>query len=139
LGRITDPARTFDSATTYLFVTPRDSLAASAAFWDWAAGPPDICVTSPSREAHGAAGFASAGHFVSTIEEPLLASRYPGESADDFADRFAQALRSILALDTRAALVVCDELPPGWTTPFSVDAVSLARRAESIERRLPLP
>jgi hypothetical protein len=45
----------------------------------------------------------------------------------------------VLAFDTRAALVVCDDVPAHWGTPLFVDDESLLRSIELTERELPLP
>jgi hypothetical protein len=129
--------RPFDGPRSYLFVSARDPLAAAAAVWGWADGPPDLCVTSPSPDAHETAAFACAGHSVRILDEPMLARRAAGESVGDFDSRYAEALRIVLAFDTRAALVVCDLVPARWATPFFVDGESLRRRAELIEREAP--
>jgi hypothetical protein len=136
---MSDPAGKFDAPRNYLFVSSREPLAAAEALSNWADGPPDLCITSPSREAHDTAAFACAGHFVRTIEEPMLARRGSHESVDNFADRFAEALLIVLTYDARAALVVCDELPAKWATPLFADDESLQRRADRLERELPLP
>ena len=105
----------------------------------WAEGPPDMCIASPWPEARDTAAFASAGHFVTVFDEPLLARRRPGESWDNFRDRFAEALRIVATYDTRAALVVCDELPDDWATPFVLDGDGIAARAAVLENEVPLP
>lgn len=69
----------------------------------------------------------------------MLARRGPQESVDNFADRFAEALLIVLTYDARVALVVCDELPAKWVTPLFADDESLQRRADRLERELPLP
>jgi len=89
--------------------------------------------------ARHAAAVACRGHLVQMIDEPLLASRQSLESADDFATRYAEAMRIVLAFDTRAALVVCDDVPTHWATPLFVDDESLLRSIELTERELPLP
>jgi hypothetical protein len=58
---------------------------------------------------------------------------------DNFADRYVEALRIVLTYDARAALVVCDELPAKWGAPLFADDESLQRRADRLERELPLP
>jgi len=120
----------FDAPRNYLFVSAGEPVGAAEALWSWRAGPPELCVISPSREALDTARFASAGHFVSVMEEPLLVARVSRESANDFAARFAGAVRIVLAFDIRAALVVCDELPDGWETPLAADGRALRRRAD---------
>jgi hypothetical protein len=129
-------ARAFDARRICLFVSSREPLAAADALWRWAEMPPDLCVTSPSTEAHTTAAFAFAGHFVQILDEPLLARRAPGESAADFGYRYATALRALYALDMRAALVVCDDFPERWTAPFVVAGDELLAHSERIERRL---
>jgi len=136
---VTEPAGAFDAPRSYLLVSAGDPLAAAAAVSVWADGPPDLCVTSPSRRAHVAAAVASNGHLVQTIDEPMLAPRQALESADDFAARYAEAMRIVLAFDTRAALVVCDDVPAHWATPLFVDDETLLRSVELTERELPLP
>jgi hypothetical protein len=135
---IGDP-RGFDAPRSYLFVTAREPLAAAVAVWSWAEGPPDLRITSPSPAAQDTAAFAAAGHFVTIFDEQLLARRQPGESWDNFRDRFAEGLRIVATHDTRAALVVCDELPDGWTTPFVVDRDGIVARASALDNEVPLP
>jgi len=129
----------FDAPRSYLFVAAREPLAAAAAVWSWPEGPPDLCITSPSPEAQDTAAFASAGHFATILHEPALARRRPMESWDDFKARFAEALLIVSAYDTRAALVVCDQLPDDWPTPFILDGESILRRADLLEGEIPLP
>ena len=136
---VSRPANAFDAPRSYLLVTADDPSAAAAAVSVWADGSPDLCVTSPSPRAHEVAVVACAGRFVRMIDEPLLASRQSLESADDFAARYAEAMRVVLALDARAALVVCDEVPRRWRTPLFVDDEGLRQRVELTERELPLP
>ena len=123
----------------YLFVSAQRPDAAAAAVRDWAHGPPDLCVTSPSAEARDAALTACAGRFVPLTDQPLLEHRLPVESEEDFAARFAQAVSFVLELDTRAALVVCDELPTGWPAPLSADDKTLARRIRLVEDEVAHP
>ena len=131
--------RGFDAPRSYLFVWAREPLAAAVALWSWAEGPPDICITSPSPEAQDTAVFAAAGHFVTIFDEPLLERRQLGESWDNFRDRFAEGLRIVATYDTHAALVVCDELPDGWATPFVLDGDGILARAAALENEVPLP
>ena len=105
----------------------------------WAEGPPDICITSPSSEAQDTAAFAVAGQFVTIFDGPLLARRRPRESWDTFRERFAEALRIVATNDASAALVVCDELPDGWATPFVLDGEGIVGRAAVLEHELSLP
>ena len=129
----------FDSPRSYLVITAREPLAAAVAVRSWPEGPPDLCVTSPSPEAQDTAAFASGNHPVTTFDEPLLARRHPGESWDDFRSRFAEGLRVVSTYDTRAALVVCDEVPDHWTTPLLLDGDSILELAGSLEGEVPLP
>jgi hypothetical protein len=137
---VTVPPVMFDGPRSWLFVSSQEPDAAAEAVVAWADGPPDLCVTSPSSEARDAAAVAVAGasQYVHTITEPLLAGRGPGESGADVAARYAEALRVLYALNTRAALVVLDD-PLAEGKPFVLDADALLERAESIERRLPSP
>jgi hypothetical protein len=129
----------FDAPRNYLVVTAGDRLEAAEAVRSWPKGPPDLCVTSPSDQARGTSAFIIAGHAVTTMHEPLLAHRRPTESVDDFRDRFATALRIVSVYNTRAALVVCDELPDRWPTPLVLDGESILRRAALLESEVPLP
>src|SRR5215831_10261694 len=131
--------RAFDQPRSYLFVSAREPLAAAAAVWSWPQGPPDLCITSSSPEARDTAAFASAGHFATIFDEPALARRRPMESWDDFKARFAEALVIVSAYDTSAALVVCDQLPDDWPTPFTLDDESIIRAANLLESQVPLP
>jgi hypothetical protein len=132
------PPSIFDGPRSYLFVSAQEPLAAAEAVSAWADGPPDLCVTSPSSEAHETAAFAHAGHHVRTIAEPLLSGRRPGESGADAAARYATALRILYALDTRAALVVLDD-SFAEAKPFVLDANAVLERADWIDQTLPLP
>ena len=129
----------FDAPRSYLIVTSREPLAATVAVRSWHDGPPDLCVTSPSPEARDTAAFVSKGHPVATFDEPLLARRRPGEDWDDFRLRFAEGLRIVSTYDTRAALIVCDEVPDRWTTPLRLDGDSIIELAVSLESEVPLP
>jgi hypothetical protein len=129
----------FDAPRRYLFVSARDPLAAAAAVWSWPEGPPDLCVTSPSPEAQDTAAFASAGNLTTVMDEPMLARRQGTESCDDFKARFAEGLLIVSAYDTHAALVVCDQFPDEWPTPFVLDGESIFRRADLLRSEVPLP
>ena len=131
--------RRLDGPRSYLVVSAREPFTAAAAASAWPDGPPDLCITSPSREAHDTGAFVAARHFMTMMDEPLLARRRPTESRNDFRDRFAMALRIVAVYDTRAALVVCDELPDQWPTPFVLDGESILRRASLLEDEVPLP
>jgi hypothetical protein len=135
---VTAPPVMFDGPRSWLFVSSREPVAAAKAVAEWADGPPDMCVRSPSSRARETAAFASAGQYVDTIAEPLLVGRGPAESGADVAARYAEALRILYALNTRAALVVLDD-PLAEGKPFVLDADALLERAEAIERRLPSP
>jgi hypothetical protein len=125
--------------SSYLFASAAEPLDTAAAVRGWEDGPPDLCVISPSYAAEETAIFVSANHFVQIVEEPLLAGRGSTESADDFVARFAEALRTVLAYDGRAVLVVCDELPDEWAVPFVGSSHDVEARADLLERALPLP
>jgi hypothetical protein len=131
--------RPFDGPRSYLVVSAREPLAAAAAAAAWPDGPPDLCITSPSDDARDTAAFVAAGRYVTTMNEPLLARRRPTESPDDFRDRFAMGLRIVSVYDTRASLVVCDELPDRQPTPFVLDGKSILRCATLLESEAPLP
>jgi hypothetical protein len=129
----------FDSKRSYLVVTSREPLAAAVAVRAWADGPPDLCVISPSPEANDTAAYASDGHPVTTFDEPLLERRRRTEDWNDFRTRFAEGLRILSAYDTRAALVVCDEVPDRWETPLVLDGDSILELASSLEGEVPPP
>jgi hypothetical protein len=61
---IREPAHVFEVARKYLFVLAREPVEAGAALGGWADGPPDLCVTSPSRRARATAASACARQFV---------------------------------------------------------------------------
>jgi hypothetical protein len=46
---------------------------------------------------------------------------------------------TVAAHDTRAALLVCDEVPDAGLTPFALDGESILRRATLVESEVPLP
>ena len=118
---------------TYLLVSTSRPLAAAAALRG-ADGPPDLCVTSPSAAARETAAFAAGGRYVRTIDEPLLARRADGESLDDLAARYAEALRVLHALTSRRTLVVVDELPPRYDGVLALDDAELLRCADRVEQ-----
>jgi hypothetical protein len=93
-------------------------------------------VISPSRAARATAAFACSGRHVTVVDEPMLAGRYPFETVDDFDARYAEALLIVYAFATRAALVVCDDVPSDWTTPCVLADKSLLGRADLIEREV---
>ena len=131
--------RALDTIGVYLFVSTSDPDAAVEAVSAWVDRPPDLCVTSPSVTARETAAFACAGRYVQTFAEPLLAGRRSFEREDGFAARYAEALRTLHVFDTRAALIVCDDMVAGEEPPFVLDGDALLRRCESIERALPRP
>jgi hypothetical protein len=128
----------FDGPRSFLFVSADDPLAAARAVVAWADGPPDLCVSSPSRAARETAAVVcpAAAEF---LDEPLLAGRAPGESAADFAARTAEALRTLNAFETRSALVIWDSLFTQGGMPAVFDGDELLRLAESIELEIPPP
>jgi len=125
--------------SSYLFASAAEPVDAWQAVRIWTDGPPDLSLISPSSVAEETALFASAGRFVRILDEPLLAGRAIGESTDDFAVRFAQALRTVLAYDGDSVLVVCDELPGDWEAPFVASDRSVEGLADRLERMVPLP
>ena len=125
--------------SSYLFASAAGPVDAWQAVRIWTDGPPDLSLISPSSVAEETALFASAGRFVRILDEPLLAGRAIGESTDDFAVRFAQALRTVLAYDGGSVLVVCDELPGDWEAPFVASDRSVEVLADRLERMVPLP
>jgi hypothetical protein len=129
----------FDAPRSYLIVTSREPLAAAVAVRSWAAGPPDLCITSPSPVARDTAAFATDGGAITLFDEPLIAQRRPAEAWDDFRARCAEALRVVSSYDTRAALVVCDEVPDRWITPLLLDEQTILELAESLENEVSLP
>jgi hypothetical protein len=129
----------FDAPRNYLVLTAGNRFEAAEAVRSWPEGPPDLCVISPSGQARDTAAFIVAGDYVPMMSEPLLEARHPSESCDDFKDRFATALLTVAAYDTRAALVVCDEVPVGRPTSFALDGESILRRAAVLESEVALP
>jgi hypothetical protein len=123
----------FDSPRSYLVVTATEPLTAAVAVRSWPDGPPDLCVTSPSPAAQDTATFASSDPSITISDEPLLGRRRPAEDWDDFRSRFAEGLRIAATYDTRAALIVCDELPERWGTPLLLDGESILELAGSLE------
>jgi hypothetical protein len=126
------------SMATYYFVSSLQPTV-SAQIAGAISVPIDLCVTSPSEAARATAATAKNGHWVFTVDEPLLASRERHESVSDVMARYAQALRVIAAYDTRAALVVCDELDMLGPAVVTLDDQGILQAADAIERRLPLP
>jgi hypothetical protein len=131
-------AETIDPRRTYLVVATSEPEAAAQAV---RAAPvrPDVCVTSPSAEAHATAALAAAGHYMWMFDEPLLARRGDGESTADLAGRYAHALRVLHALDSRRTLVVVDDFPLDGRPTLELDDAGLLRYAQRIEQALPLP
>ena len=67
---------------TYFFVSSLQPTV-SARIAAEAVDPIALCVTSPSEDAHATASAARNGHFVFTVDEPLLAARVADESVGD--------------------------------------------------------
>jgi hypothetical protein len=122
---------------SFLFVSAAEPLEAAEAFWSTPATI-DLCVSDASIEARDTGAFACAGRPVRVVEEPLLAPR-PGEGPVDSAVRWADALRSLYALDTRSALVVCHGLLDAQPLPALLNESWLLHTAEQIESHLPVP
>jgi hypothetical protein len=99
---------------------------------------PDLCVTSPTATARGAAAIACGGRAVPTIEEPLLAARVPAESGADVLGRLSRALRGTAAAEAETPLILCDGLEILGATAFVLDEVGLARLTDDLERLLPV-
>jgi broad specificity phosphatase PhoE len=123
---------------TFVLTSARDREGAARAV---AAAPtlPDMCVTSPSREARETAAYAVGGRWVLTVDEPLLVARTPGESGADVLARLAQAFRVVHATDTTVALMVCDGLDVLGATSFVLDDAALLRLADDLDRAVSLP
>jgi hypothetical protein len=121
----------------FLFVCAADPLVAAEAVWS-AATAIDLCISDASIEARHTGAFGCAGRPVRFVEEPLLAAR-SDEGMVDSAVRWADALRSLYALDTRSALVVCRGLLDGRPLPALLDESWLLHTAEQIELHLPVP
>lgn len=121
-----------------MFVSALEPLAAAQAVWS-APTPIDLCVAGPSQAAQDTATFAVAGRAIRMVAEPLLAARRAGESEIALAAREADALMALYGLETRAALVVWDELGKDQPRPLVLDELWLLDRAERIDLTLPLP
>jgi len=121
-----------------VFVSALEPLAAAQAVWS-SPVPIDLCAAGPSDAARDTAHFAVAGRPVRLVSEPLLAARRVGESDGALAAREADALLALYALDTRAALVVWDELERDGSQPIILNEWWLLDRAERIDLALPLP
>ena len=119
-----------DSSRAYTIVSDRDAAVALAALAN-APRPPDLCVKSPSGRASEVAELVFGDRYVRTIVEPLLASRRAGESEADLADRRAEALLVLYALDTQSAFVITDLFADGAVLVLDED--SLLRISERIE------
>jgi hypothetical protein len=122
---------------SFLFVSAAEPLVAAEAVWS-TPQPIDLFVSDASIEARDTGAFACAGRPVRVFEEPLLAPR-PGEGTIDSAVRWADALLSLYALDTRSALVICHGLVDGRPLPALLDESWLLRTAEQIEQQLHVP
>jgi broad specificity phosphatase PhoE len=101
--------------------------------------PPDLIVTSPSQLARETAARAVDGHWVFTLEEPLLAARIPGESGDNVLSRVTQGLRDLLVYDAGVTLIVIDGLDILGAAGFVLDEAAVMRLADDLDRALPLP
>jgi len=119
-----------DVGRSFLFVSSSDPEAARRAV---EASPLeiDLVVISPSRPARETADYATAGHWVFTVEEPLLVGRVSAESEADVLTRLAQALRDLAAYNARAPLVVLDLLGSGT---FALSETGLADCADGLDR-----
>jgi hypothetical protein len=133
-----DQTPSFDPPRSFLFVSAYDPEAAVTAVREWADGPPDVCMRSPSTAAHETAARACPDG-VPVFEEALLAGRFADEDAADYAARTETALRLLNALETRSALVVWDELRSPGGMPFVVTGDELVSAADAIDRDLPAP
>jgi hypothetical protein len=134
----TDDAMSSDMARSFIFVS---ALAPEAAARAVAAAPqpPDLIVTGPSRLARETAARAVDGHWVFTVEEPLLAARRPDESGDDVLLRVTQGLRDLLVYDAGVMLIVVDGLDILGASEFVLDETAVMRLADQLDRALPLP
>jgi hypothetical protein len=122
---------------SFVFVSAADPLVAAEAVWSTPTTI-DLCVSDASIEARDTGAFACAGLPVRAVEEPLLAPR-SGEGAVEVAVRWADALLSLYALDTRSALVVCHRLLDAEPLPAFLNESWLLRTAKQLEHVLPLP
>jgi hypothetical protein len=118
---------------TYLLVAAEEPYEAAGALSELSA-PPDLCVRSPSSEAHFTADVTFHGRHVRTIDEPLLMRRRSGESEGDYAWRCADALRTLYALDGQKTVVIFDLYVDAVRRPLLVDERALLRIAEAVER-----
>jgi hypothetical protein len=123
---------------TFIFTAAADPQAAARAVSD-APAPPDLAVVSPSASARKTAELAVGGRWIRIVEEPLLATRVPGESGGDALARLAQAVRGVQAFDARTPLVVLDRLDILGASAFLLDEEGLAHLADGLESALPLP
>jgi hypothetical protein len=98
-----------------------------------------MVVRSPSALAREAAAIAVGGRWVFTVDEPLLASRAPGESGGDVLGRLARVLRGVQALDVQAPLIVCDRLDILGAGLFALDEEGLMRCADDLDQLRVLP
>jgi broad specificity phosphatase PhoE len=101
--------------------------------------PPDLIVTSPSQLARETAARATDGHWVFTVEEPLLAARRSGESSDNLLSRVTQGLRDLLVYDAGVTLIVVDGLDILGAATFVLGETEVTRLADDLDRALPLP
>jgi hypothetical protein len=121
------------SARVYTIVSTGDPAGALAAIAT-APTPPDLCVKAPSERASNLAELVFGDRYIRMIDEPLLASRGASESDADFADRCAEALLVLYALDTRSAFVITDLFADAAGAVIVVDETSLLRVSERIEK-----
>jgi hypothetical protein len=118
---------------TYLLVAAEEPYEAAAALSRLSA-PPDLCVRSPSWQAHFTADVVFHGRYVRMIDEPLLARRRSGESEGDYAWRCADALRRLYALDVKKAFVIFDTYVDAVRRPLLLDERALLGLAETVDR-----
>jgi hypothetical protein len=121
------------STRTYLLVAAEEPYEAAAALRGLS-GSPNLCVRSPSWEAHFTADVAFQGRSVRTIDEPSLARRRGGESEGDYGWRCADALRVLYALDARKVFAIFDTYVDAARRPLLLDDGALLRIAEMLER-----
>jgi broad specificity phosphatase PhoE len=133
-------AMTMNSDTGRWFIFA-SALAPEAAARAVAAAPqpPDLIVTGPSQLARETATRAVDGHWVFTVEEPLLAARRPGESGDNVLSRVTQGLRDLLVYDAGVTLIVVDGLDILGASGFVLDETAVMRLADDLDQALPLP
>jgi hypothetical protein len=124
-----------DMNRTFILTSAHDPEAAARAT-ERAGRQPDICVVSPSDEAHETAAFAVGGRYVFTVEEPLLTARNAAESGADVLARLAGGLRAAWAYEAQTPLVVCGRLDILGATAFVLDEDGVLRLADALENAL---